>query len=187
MTGEPLSGDGHATTRELVRTALLAAACAALGYLLAGVPNVELISAGVFTSGALLGVRRGALCGGLAEAIYAGVNPNGISQPVLYAAQVLGFVILGAAGGALRPLMQRRAVLVQTALAAVCGFVLTLVYDLLTNAAVWVTARENASLAAIVVMGLSFPFPLAHPLGNTIGFALMVPAVLRATRAWSGP
>lgn len=182
-----MTGAGQTATRDLVRTALLAAACAAIGYLLAGIPNVELISAAVFTSGALVGVRRGAVVGGVAEAIYAAINPNGISQPVLYAAQVLGFVLVGAAGGALRPLLCRGPVALQTLVAATSGFGLTLVYDVLTNAAVWVTVRENASLVAIELAGLSFPFPLAHALGNTLGFALVAPAVLRAARSWSGP
>ena len=186
-TGERVTGAGETATRDLVRTALLAAACAAVGYLLAAVPNVELISAAVFTSGALVGVRRGALVGGVAEAIYAGINPNGVSQPVLYVAQVLGFVALGAAGGALGPLLRRGPLALQTCLAAASGFLLTLAYDVLTNAAVWVTVRENASLVAIEFAGLSFPFPLAHALGNTLGFALVVPAVLRAARSWSGP
>ncbi len=185
-TDEPVMTDGGGTTRELVRTALLSAACAAIGYLLSGVPNVELISASVFTSGALLGVRRGAVAGGVAEAIYAGINPNGVSQPVLYAAQVLGFVWIGAAGGAARPLLRRSPLWAQTALAASSGLLLTLAYDVLTNAAAWLPIRENASLAAIELAGLSFPFPLAHALGNTLGFALVVPAVLRAVRSWGG-
>jgi hypothetical protein len=182
-----VTGAGATATRDLVRTALLAAACAATGYLLAGIPNVELISAAVFTSGALVGIRHGAVVGGVAEAIYAGLNPNGLSQPVLFAAQVLGFVLLGAAGGVAKPLLRRAPIWLQTLLAAASGFVLTLAYDVLTNAAVWVTVRETASLAAIELAGLSFPFPLAHVLGNTLGFALVVPAVVRAARSWSGP
>jgi hypothetical protein len=174
------SENRSAATLDRVRTALLAALCAVVGYLLAGVPNIELISTAVFTCGVLLGVRRGAVIGLVAEAIYAGLNPNGISPPPLFAAQLAAFTLLGAGGGIVRPLFGRLPLALQAALAAACGFVLTLVYDVLTNLAVWVTARESASLAAIVLGGLSFPFPLAHAAVNTAAFGLIVPAVRRA-------
>ena len=48
------AGDDAHRTRLLVRTALWIAMCVALGYLMAGVPNIELISAAVFTCGALV-------------------------------------------------------------------------------------------------------------------------------------
>ena len=86
-------------TRELIHTALLVAVCVALGYLMAAVPNVELISVAIFTAGTLKGVRRGALIGALAEGIYAGVNPYGVSPLPLLVSQILGMSVLGAAGG----------------------------------------------------------------------------------------
>jgi uncharacterized membrane protein len=164
-------------TRELVHTALLVALCVAVGYLLAGIPNVELLSAAIFTSGVLKGARRGALVGGLAESIYAGLNPYGVSPPPLLAAQILGMSSIGAAGGWLRGLLAVRSWGVQAVLAGASGFVLTLVYDVLTNSAIFLTARESSSWAAVVIAGLSFPFPLAHALGNSASFALVAPAV----------
>src|SRR5262249_55598581 len=89
----------RSATRDRVEIALMAALCVALGYALASVPNVELISAATFTCGARAGARRGAVVGALAEALFAGFNPQGISPPPLYAAQILGFALLGAAGG----------------------------------------------------------------------------------------
>ncbi len=167
-------------TRDLVHIALLVALCAALGYLMAGVPNVELISAAVFTSGSLQGVRRGALIGAAAELIYAGLNPYGVSPLPLYAAQVAGMSAIGAGGGALSRALAARPWAVRVALAGGSGFVLTLLYDVLTNSAIWLGARESSRWVAVVLAGLSFPFPLAHALGNTVGFALVTPAVRSA-------
>ena len=167
-------------TRELVHIALLVAVCAAVGYAMSGVPNVELISAAIFTSGTLQGVRRGALIGAMAELIYAGFNPYGVSPLPLYAAQVAGMGIIGAAGGAVSPLLARQSRPLQVLLAGTAGLVLTLLYDVLTNSAVYLGARESSSWMAVVVGGLSFPFPLAHAIGNTIGFALVTPAVRSA-------
>jgi hypothetical protein len=169
------------STHELIHTALLVALCAAVGYA-SRIPNVELISAAVFTSGLLVGVRRGALVGGLAEAIYSGLNPYGVAPPPLYAAQILGFALYGMAGGALRRHLPRLALPLQAAVAGLCGFMLTLVYDVLTNSAVWLTLREGTSYRAVLLGGLAFPFPLAHPLTNTAGFAILAPVVSRMWR-----
>jgi len=169
-------------TRTLVHTALLVALCVAVGYAGAAIPNVELISASVFASGVWVGARRGAAIGALAEALYSGFNPYGVAPPPLYAAQVLGFTLIGATGGFAAPVVRRGRWGSQIAVASSLGFVLTLVYDVLTNLAVWVTVRESSSWMAILAGGLSFPFPLAHALGNTLGFGVVVPAVTRALR-----
>ena len=169
-------------TRELVQTALLVAACVAVGYLLAAVPNVELISACIFTAGVLKGVRRGAVVGGLAELIYAGFNPYGVAPLPLLGAQVLGMTLIGATGGIFGACTRRSHAVPQAWLAGVLGFVLTLVFDVLTNTAGYLMARESTPLVAYVLAGLSFPFPLAHALTNAAGFALLVPSVRRALR-----
>lgn len=168
------------SSKPLIQTALLTALCVAIAYAFAPVPNVELLSAAVFTSGVLLGARRGAAVGAVSEGLYSAFNPYGMAPPPLYAAQLVGFALIGGAGGALaRPLRASR-LGVQVALCAVAGFVLTLVYDVLTNSAAYLTARESTTWAAMLLGGLSFPFPLAHPGGNAVGFALLVPAVVRA-------
>lgn len=168
-------------TRELVQTALLAALCAAVGYLFAAIPNVELISAATFACGVWVGPKRGGLVGALGAAIYFGFNRYGVSPPPLYASQILGFVLLGGAGGALGPVLRRVPWGAAVFLSAASGFVCTLAYDVLTNAAVWVMAREQP-FASVVWGGLVFPFPFFHALGNTVGFGCVIPAVMRALR-----
>ena len=82
-------------TRELVQTALLVAVSVAVGYLLAPVPNFELISACIFTAGVLQGVRRGAVVGALAELLYSSLNPYGAAPLPLLVSQVLGMTAIG--------------------------------------------------------------------------------------------
>ena len=180
-------------TRDLIRTALMVALCAAVGYLkvfvapFAVLPNLELVSAAVFTCGVLSGARRGALIGALSAAIYFGLNPNGVSPPPLFVAQVLSMACMGGCGGGLRRLVRRLPWAMQSLLAGACGLVLTLVYDVATNSAGYLMVREASSYVAYLVAGLSFPFPLAHALGNTLGFALVTPAVCRAVWRRSTP
>ncbi len=174
-------------TREFIQTALLIAACVAVGYLMAGVPNVELLSASIFTCGLWVGARRGAVVGAVAEALYAGINPYGVSAPPLLAAQVLGMTAIGFAGGVLRPLFGAVGWHLQVGIAALCGFALTAFFDVLTNSAVYLSLRETMSWTAVIVGGFTFPFPFAHALTNTVGFALVAPAVSGAVRRRSVP
>ncbi len=173
-------------TRDLIRTSLMVALCAAMGYLkvllapLAILPNLELFCAAVFTCGVLSGARRGALVGGLAAAIYFGFNPNGVSPPPLFLTQVLSMTCIGACGGVLRRPARHLPWALQSLLAGASGFLLTLGYDVATNSAGWLLVREGTSYVAYLVAGSSFPFPLAPPLGNSLGFGLLTPAVCRA-------
>ncbi|UCE02443.1 MAG: hypothetical protein JSW67_14555 [Candidatus Latescibacterota bacterium] len=172
-------------TRDLIQTSLLVALCVALGYLMIFVPNLELISAAIFTAGVLTGVRRGVVIGLLAETIYAGFNPMGASAPPLFLAQVVAMAIVGGAGGVFAAVVRTQSWPRQALLAGISGLLLTLFYDVLTNSAVYLSVRESSSWAAVVIGGLSFPFPLAHALGNAVGFALIVPAVRRSLERWS--
>lgn len=170
------------SSKPLIQTALLVALCVAIAYLFAGVPNIELLSAAVFTSGVLMGARRGAVVGLLAEGLYSAFNPYGVAPPPLYAAQLLGFALIGATGGAMARPLRAAPLGAAAALSAIAGFGLTLVYDVLTNSAIYLMARESSTYIAVLLGGLCFPFPLAHPVVNTVGFALLAPAVVRAVQ-----
>ncbi len=107
--------------RVTVRIALFASLTAALGFLLAPIPNVELVTFGLFMGGALLGARAGAIAALLAVGLYFGLNPYGSSLafPTLFLAQLLAgafIALLGAlhaavAPGAGRPAWLRRLLL----------------------------------------------------------------------------
>jgi len=174
-------------TRQLIETALFTALCVSLGYMLAGVPNLEILSACVFTSGVLLGPRRGSVVGGLAELLYAGLNPYGLAPLPLLVAQVFAMAVIGASGGLFLRSATRHSWKLQASLAGLSGFALTLFFDLLTNAAGFLLVRESAPFVPYMIAGLSFPFPLAHALSNAVSFAIVVPAVRRATQQWSAP
>jgi len=59
----------------------------AAGYLLAGVPGVELMTLVAVLAGIALGPGRGALAGALAETVYSLGSPYGIAAPPLLAAR----------------------------------------------------------------------------------------------------
>lgn len=164
-------------TRDLVETALMVALCVAIGYLMIPIPNIELLSASVFTCGVLRGGRRGALVGGLTMVLFGTLNPMGVSPPPMFVAQILGMSLLGASGGMLGTVRSTTRLAVSS---GVAGFVLTILNSLLVDTGGWIAFRESTSLPAMLLGGLSFPFPLARPLFNVVSFAVVVPAVVGA-------
>ncbi|MCP4548976.1 MAG: hypothetical protein GY835_21180 [bacterium] len=86
--------------RKTVRIALFASLAAALGFLLAGVPNIELLTFCLFTSGYIQGLRAGIATGLLATLIYYGLNPYGSSLmfPPLFLSQLTAGVVISALG-----------------------------------------------------------------------------------------
>ena len=85
--------------RRSVRVALFAALAAALGFLLAPIPNIELFTLSLFFAGYSLGWRSGCAAALLAVLLFYGFNPYGSSLmfPALLAAQLV-------AGGAVASL-----------------------------------------------------------------------------------
>lgn len=163
---------------------LTAAICIALavtmGYLLAPVPNVELMSATLFISGALLGAPAGAGTGASAALIFSLLNPMGTAAPPLLLAQMSGMAIIGATGGlaaGLRAAGRRRSLLF-----GCIGITVTLLYDLLTTLsfAPFVAGGDPAAWLALFAAGA--PFYLIHLSVNGMVFALLVPLVLDRVR-----
>jgi len=174
-------------TRRIIQTGLFVALVVVLGFLLAGVPNIELMTVSVFLSGVILGRWSGTIVGALSILLYSLFNPYGPPLPPLVLAQILGFALVGCAGGMLRRHLMEggRASFLFSALA---GLLLTLVYDSLTTVATAVVALGADGLAdgiaGFFVAGAIFI--IVHTLSNTIVFAATVVPVMRAVAAWEG-
>jgi uncharacterized membrane protein len=171
----------------IIQTALFIALSVVLGFLLAGVPNIELMTVTVFLSGVILGSVRGALVGAVSILIYSALNPYGPPPPQLLAAQVIGYALAGSSGGLLRGAlmrMGRRAVL----LSASAGALITMAYDVLTTAATALIALGPAGFSeglwGFFVAG-SF-FVAVHVLSNTAVFSVAVVPILMAVAAFEG-
>ncbi len=162
-----------ATPREVARLAVFMALVAALGFLrqvLLPIPNVELMSLGTFVAGAALGAAGGALAGAGAMAIYSLLNPLGPAPPPVFATQVAGLAIFGAAGG----LLARR--VAHSLALGVIGAALTFVYDVLTNLG---TAWVMGALAdpwPVLAAGLAFG--AGHIAWNGVAFAVAGPPLV---------
>jgi hypothetical protein len=150
----------------LSTAAILIAAAVALGYLLAGVPNVEGISAVSFLSGCLLGAGVGAVVGGLSIALFSTFNPLGPALPHVLAAQVAGMALIGASGHVWKRLAGRFRR--PESLAACLGAILTFVYGVSADYGFAVSMGRWKDPLPVIAAGL--PFSVVHILSNAIIF-----------------
>ena len=148
------------------------------GYLLSGVPNVELMTFLVALAGAALGRSLGALCGILAAVVFSLGNPYGAPVPQLRAAQAVGLALARWLGGVTAPVilaaLRRGGRQWASGMSLLLGCSATLGFDLLTNlASAWAFGLE----LRIVVAG-AIPFALIHQLGNAPLFLVLYPLLL---------
>lgn len=159
-------------TRDIALVATFVALAVAGGLALIGIPNVEIVSMTVFLCGAMLGAGAGTVSGALAAFLFSVLNPYGQAPPPLLAAQILSLAVCGMAGGMLR---NRHVAWTTSRLAlAGWGFLLTLLYDLLTTISftLVVDLDWKGFLAALALGGW---FYVVHEATNALIFALILP------------
>ncbi|MBK6766888.1 MAG: hypothetical protein IPG71_11465 [bacterium] len=161
----------------LTRAASFVAVGIALGYLLAPVPNVELVTATCFCSGYLLGSGAGVLCSVLIEALFAGFHPMGSSFGLTLVAQCIGMGGAGLLGAVARRLIGKRTSTWRTAMIVIIGVAATFWFDLLTDLAFPVAAGFSIE-QTIASLALAAPFAAIHVGSNALVFLFVVAPLL---------
>ncbi|MEM1655261.1 MAG: hypothetical protein QXU12_03630 [Nitrososphaerota archaeon] len=157
--------------RRISLVAVMVAACIGSNYALIGVPNFKVMDLLVFVSGFVFGPMIGASVGILAWTVYGILNPYGF-VPQIWIATMLSESIYGLAGGIFAKLIpitgssDHRAGL--SILFGATGFLLTLLYDLITNIAFALTF--NVPIIAALIAGI--PFALIHEASNAVLFGI---------------
>ncbi len=157
-----------------------------VGYALAYVPNVELVTALIFMSGVLMGSRQGLIIGVIGEFLFSALNPigSGLIFPPTMIAQIIAMAVIGTVGGILHNyILKWRPSATNCLLVFGLGFGLTLFYDILVSLAFPLSAGFNVKeMIGVVMAGLGFS--LIHILVNALIFLLIVPyAVQRVYQA----
>lgn len=166
--------------RTIVTAAVLVALAVALGFALIHVPNVELITLMVFSSGHLLGRRIGLLVGAVSMGLFTTLNPLGMPVVPLALTQVTAMALIGLLGGQTRSWVKRAPAWARLAL---CGLLATMFYDLITNLVMALSLGMIGQLTKVLIAGLSFS--LLHMISNTVIFAAAGPclSIMRAKRS----
>jgi len=171
-----------ARIRDLAMMGGLLAAAFVLKLPAIGLPNIEPFTLVYFFIGYRFGILWGGAVAALGELVYATLNPLGPSLPPVAAAQVVGMVIAGTAGGFAARIdpyrifsMPRRWGL------AVAAVLITCVYDILTNLAMFWTM---GNLWAWLIAGI--PFSALHIIANCLLFVFVFPALVKIVPGRAG-
>lgn len=167
-------------TRRALLASLLVAVAVSLGYALAAVPNIELVTITVFVSGFLLGPKFGMGIGAASVVLFSVFNPLGAALPPLLLGQMIGQAVVGFLGGVSGPRIVR-ANKEWTTFAAVgaLGLFLTLFYDGITSVGAYfvIAGEKNISdLTKFVAGGILFVS--IHIVWNTMVFGLALKPIL---------
>lgn len=161
--------------RQAVLLGLFAGTGVGLGFALAGVPGVELMSLNAALAGAALGWAHGAAAGVLAVVIYSLGSPFGPPLPLVLGAQALGMAVCGALGAFAAPLLRRSAPLLAAGVAAAAGLVAALALDVLTNLAVAI----SLGFPPLGTLVLGLPVAALHAGTTAAAFGLLLPPLNR--------
>lgn len=154
---------------------------ATLGIVFALIPNVELVILTAFLAGYTLGPRRGLIVAMVGEAIFSALNPvgSGLGFPILFLFQIISVGFAGWTGGLLRSSLPLNGnIFLERVILGLLGFVLTLIYDLLTSLSLPLAAGiTEGTIISSMLAGLAFF--IMHLVSNTILFALFGPGLIR--------
>lgn len=168
--------------KQIAQAGIFTGLAVSLGYLLFYIPNVELISSTIFATGWLFGLPVGVCVGGISFAIFSLFNPLGASMPPLFIAQVCGGIILGAAGSFLRVIMPASHLFLKGLMMGICGGVLTLIYDVITNIGGFIAFTTNETFPAYLASGIIFS--LLHIVSNFLIFSLLLFPILNKAKGF---
>jgi uncharacterized membrane protein len=153
----------------------MTAACIVSNYLLIGFFNVKLMDLIVFSSGFFFGPTVGASVGILTWLVYGTLNPYGFSLPILISTSLMES-LYGIVGGFLGTRVNMGGGLTSNLKYGIVGFLLTFVYDLVTN----IVSGLSAGIPLTVALITGIPFAIVHQGSNAIFFFLGAPPLISA-------
>lgn len=167
------------STKTLSLIVIMVALSLASNYALITVPNVKFMDLFVFVSGYLMGVFPGVLVGVLAWLVYGTLNPYGFDLSIFIAC-IIGESLYGVVGGLfakfkLLNLEETSKInylngveyYMSNLKLGILGFLLTFIYDLLTNTAI--SLVYGLPLLAVIISGVKFA--VLHEVSNFLFFS----------------
>lgn len=174
-----MDNPSNMNTTKIAIIAVLSALSIGTNYALVSIYNVKLMDLIVFVGGFLFGPFTGAFVGILSWSIYGVLNPYGF-VPQIWLATMFSEAIYGVAGG----LVHKANVnfsgksFGHMVFVGNLGFLLTLIYDLLTNIAYAHVLGQDILVAIII----GAPFTLTHEISNALLFGMCFMPLMSALK-----
>jgi hypothetical protein len=165
------------TIKKICLMGLFISAGVSLGFALAQIPNVELITTTIFLSGYFLGLKEGVLVGICTEGLYSLLSPFGLAAPPLFLAQIISMGFAGFAGAVFRKHRSTIKIVPPIQLGFV-GFGITLLFAVLTTLSFVLFIELSArQFVGSFIYGMGFY--LTHLISNTLIFIILVPVIIQ--------
>ncbi len=175
----------NSITRYYSSIGLLTAIAVLSNYSLIWIPNVKIMDLIVFISGFYYGILAGIIVGILSWMVYGSLNPYGF-VPQIWFATMFCETFYGIIGGLLK---NRDSIFIEenykfrrSILLGFIGFLITLLYDVLTNLAYAYTFN----LPFLYVMVFGMPFTISHEISNFILFSIGLIPVIKIIKKIGG-
>jgi len=156
-------------SKKIAAIAILVALSIGTNYALVGIYNVKLMDLITFVSGFVFGPFVGVFVGVFSWAIYGVLNPYGFVLQI-WVATMFSEAVYGVAGGLLHMVNTNfnGKSFWHVVFLGNLGFLLTLVYDLITNIAYAHVLGQDVLIAMVI----GAPFTLTHELSNALLFGI---------------
>ena len=162
--------------KKLTLMGIFTALGVSLAFAFTNIPNVEMVTAIIFISGYMMGIREGLINGIITEGIYSAFNPYGMAALPIFIAQILAMGFAGIMGGIWRKYSPKKTRTFYIGL-ALTGLFLTIVFGLLTTVAfLMMTKITIEMLIGSLFYGLGFY--IIHMISNTLIFFTIVPVLI---------
>jgi len=165
--------------QNITYTGVFIALILGVGFGLAFIPNIELITAIIFISGVLMGLKKGIIIGMISEFLFSALNPmgSGLLFPPMLISQVIAMSIVGLAGGLFAYNFFSNMNILSRIIIGITGFFLTLIYDIFVSIAFPISAGFTVKeTIAAVIAGIGFS--TIHLITNTVIFLVLIPIVI---------
>lgn len=168
-------------TAAIAYIGLYIALCVVIGFLLAPIPNVELITLLIFLGGYLFGMIYGVLIGGTAIFIFSALNPwgSGLAFPPLIIAQIISYSITGFCGGVMSRLLPKPTRRIEViSIFGLSGGLLTLLFHVLVILFTSELSGFSPEQLGVLLTG-GILFALLNIGTNALFFAVLAPILIR--------
>ena len=163
-------------SRRVALVSIMTALALVGSYVFVAIPNVELGSVVLFITGLVFGIEIGLATMLITTVIFGMINPWGAAVPAILLSQVIAWAIVVITGYLVglskTPEKHKQSYL------GVLGFLVTLIFDLITNLGYSIGVSIPYSIALVT----GFPYLVIHVVSNMIIFSQGIPPIEKIIR-----